>query len=173
MRQRTGRRQGEREDGTLGGTPHQSEVAPLPTHQLARDGKTEPRPAAPGRSLEGDEEVLQRLWWQARPVIGDLDLDAGIRLDSADLHRIGPHLQRILAEIAQDAIDLAPIVQFLKVVKHLNRPWPLLAYGQFTPRRPRDWLYNRIALNRYRLFGKREQCLLPTSALAARFLESR
>lgn len=62
---------------------------------------------------------------------------------------------------------------FLKVVKHLNRPWPLLAYGQFTPRRPRDWLYNRIALNRYRLFGKREQCLLPTSALAARFLESR
>ena len=38
------------------------------------------------------------------------------------------------------------------------------------PRRVRDWAYDRIARNRYRLFGRNESCLVPTSALAARFV---
>jgi len=59
---------------------------------------------------------------------------------------------------------------FLRVVKHLNKGWPLLSIGRFCPSMLRDWLYDRIALNRYRLFGKREVCLLPTPALKARFL---
>jgi predicted DCC family thiol-disulfide oxidoreductase YuxK len=38
------------------------------------------------------------------------------------------------------------------------------------PRRVRDWAYDRIARNRYRLFGRNESCLVPTSAIAARFV---
>ena len=38
------------------------------------------------------------------------------------------------------------------------------------PRRVRDWAYDRIARNRYRLFGRNEACLVPTSAIAARFV---
>jgi predicted DCC family thiol-disulfide oxidoreductase YuxK len=38
------------------------------------------------------------------------------------------------------------------------------------PRRPRDCAYDRIAGNRYRLFGRNESCLVPTSAIAARFV---
>jgi predicted DCC family thiol-disulfide oxidoreductase YuxK len=37
------------------------------------------------------------------------------------------------------------------------------------PRRARDWAYDRIARNRYRLFGRNENCLVPTSSIAARF----
>jgi predicted DCC family thiol-disulfide oxidoreductase YuxK len=35
----------------------------------------------------------------------------------------------------------------------------------------RDWLYDRIAHNRYRLFGRRQACLVPTSEIAGRFLD--
>ena len=36
----------------------------------------------------------------------------------------------------------------------------------------RDWLYDRVAGNRYRLFGRTEHCMLPTPALRARILEA-
>jgi predicted DCC family thiol-disulfide oxidoreductase YuxK len=34
----------------------------------------------------------------------------------------------------------------------------------------KNWLYDRIALNRYRLFGQKEQCLIPSAPLMQRFL---
>ena len=40
------------------------------------------------------------------------------------------------------------------------------------PRRARDWAYDRIARNRYRLFGRNESCLVPTSSIAARFVST-
>lgn len=40
------------------------------------------------------------------------------------------------------------------------------------PRPIRDFLYDCIARNRYRLFGKRETCLMPTPEIRARFLGS-
>lgn len=39
-----------------------------------------------------------------------------------------------------------------------------------TPRRLRDWLYHRIARNRYRIFGRREACLIPSQEEQARFI---
>jgi predicted DCC family thiol-disulfide oxidoreductase YuxK len=38
------------------------------------------------------------------------------------------------------------------------------------PRPPRDWLYDRVARNRYRLFGRTERCLVPTPDVARRFV---
>ncbi|MEO1192505.1 MAG: DCC1-like thiol-disulfide oxidoreductase family protein [Pseudomonadota bacterium] len=39
------------------------------------------------------------------------------------------------------------------------------------PRGLQDWLYRRIARNRYRLFGKTDICSLPDPALRARLLK--
>jgi predicted DCC family thiol-disulfide oxidoreductase YuxK len=39
------------------------------------------------------------------------------------------------------------------------------------PRPLRDWIYNLVARRRYRWFGKREACMVPTPALRARFLD--
>ena len=42
---------------------------------------------------------------------------------------------------------------------------------RIVPRPLRDWLYDRIALNRYRLFGRRQTCFVPTDEIADRFLD--
>lgn len=59
---------------------------------------------------------------------------------------------------------------FLKAIRHFPSAWPLLSTGLVVPVVLRDFLYDRIALNRYRLFGRRESCLLPDADLALRFL---
>jgi predicted DCC family thiol-disulfide oxidoreductase YuxK len=46
--------------------------------------------------------------------------------------------------------------------------WTRLAYG--LPRRARDFFYDRIAQNRYRLFGRRDACLVPTPDVRERFV---
>lgn len=60
---------------------------------------------------------------------------------------------------------------FLRMVGYLRWPWPLLRAMRIVPRRLRDWLYDRIARNRYRLFGVRQTCLVPTQEIADRFLD--
>jgi len=58
----------------------------------------------------------------------------------------------------------------LRIVRGLRFPWPL-AYGLvIVPRVIRDRVYDLIAARRYRWFGRRESCLLPTPDLERRFL---
>ncbi|MFT3822315.1 MAG: thiol-disulfide oxidoreductase DCC family protein [Chitinophagaceae bacterium] len=59
----------------------------------------------------------------------------------------------------------------LRVLKHLGRGWQLLYGFIIVPRFIRDTVYNWIAKNRYKWFGKQESCWLPTPALKARFLD--
>ena len=59
---------------------------------------------------------------------------------------------------------------FLRVVKKLPYPFKLLQVFYLIPRFIRDWFYDRIALNRYRLFGKYSECLLPSADHNNRFL---
>ena len=60
---------------------------------------------------------------------------------------------------------------FLKIVRQLKFPWPLLWLGVILPRFLRNWIYDLVARNRYRVFGKKDRCLLPTGDLKERFLE--
>lgn len=59
---------------------------------------------------------------------------------------------------------------FLNAIRNFPWPWPWLAAARVLPRRFRDWLYNRIARNRYALFGRRETCMLPRPEDRDRFL---
>ena len=58
----------------------------------------------------------------------------------------------------------------LLVARHLGAPWPVTQIFLIIPRPIRDWVYGLIANNRYRLFGKRETCRLPSPEEKARFL---
>jgi predicted DCC family thiol-disulfide oxidoreductase YuxK len=59
----------------------------------------------------------------------------------------------------------------LKIGQTLKVPWSLLSsIGLLFPGVIRDWVYNQIARNRYRWFGKRDVCLLPREDSKARFL---
>lgn len=59
---------------------------------------------------------------------------------------------------------------FLAIVSQLPFPWRLIGIFRYLPKHLRDWSYDRIALNRYKLFGRYEVCLLATPDHAARFL---
>mgnify|MGYP001272979165 CR=1 FL=1 len=59
----------------------------------------------------------------------------------------------------------------LRTAKHLGGLWKLLYVFIIVPRFIRDAVYNRIAGNRYKWFGKKDACMVPTPALRARFLD--
>lgn len=58
----------------------------------------------------------------------------------------------------------------LRLLGYLHRPWPYFRVLRGVPTPLRDWVYDQIAQNRYRLFGQQAQCRLPDPALQARFL---
>lgn len=57
----------------------------------------------------------------------------------------------------------------LKVAKKLNGLWPLLYGFIIVPAFIRDAVYNYVAKNRYKWFGKKESCWVPTSDLKSKF----
>ena len=60
----------------------------------------------------------------------------------------------------------------LRVARHLSWPWKLVYAFIVVPRPLRDVVYKWIARNRYRWFGKRDVCRVPTPELRARFLSN-
>lgn len=58
----------------------------------------------------------------------------------------------------------------LRVLWRLGGWWKVLAVLQCVPRPIRDSVYRMVARNRYRWFGKRAACRLPTPEERARFL---
>ncbi len=58
----------------------------------------------------------------------------------------------------------------LAIWARLGWPWRALGVARVVPRLLRDPLYRLIARNRYRLFGRRDTCWIPTKAQAARVL---
>jgi predicted DCC family thiol-disulfide oxidoreductase YuxK len=58
----------------------------------------------------------------------------------------------------------------LMILQQLGGPWWLMRIFWIVPKFLRDLVYDFVATNRYRLFGKRETCRLPTPEEKARFL---
>lgn len=59
----------------------------------------------------------------------------------------------------------------LRVARQLSWPFPLLYAFVVIPVFIRDGIYNYIAKNRFRWFGKKASCWLPNPELSARFLD--
>jgi predicted DCC family thiol-disulfide oxidoreductase YuxK len=60
----------------------------------------------------------------------------------------------------------------LAIARRMPWPWRALAAAKLLPRPLRDFVYSIIARNRYRWFGRRDQCAMPTPELQSRFLEN-
>tara|TARA_R110002020_G_scaffold155322_2_gene336277 strand:- start:800 stop:1207 length:408 start_codon:yes stop_codon:yes gene_type:complete len=58
----------------------------------------------------------------------------------------------------------------LHIAKYLSGGWPLLYFFIILPKFIRDSVYNFIAKNRYKWYGKKESCMIPTPELQAKFL---
>ena len=59
----------------------------------------------------------------------------------------------------------------LRMMKYLGSGWQLLYAFIIIPKFIRDGIYNFIAKNRYKWFGKKEECWVPTAELKAKFLD--
>jgi len=58
----------------------------------------------------------------------------------------------------------------LKICRRLNSFWPVFYVFIVIPPFIRNIMYRLFAKNRYRLFGRKESCLLPTPSQRKRFL---
>tara|TARA_R110001599_G_scaffold81233_5_gene219191 strand:- start:96 stop:524 length:429 start_codon:yes stop_codon:yes gene_type:complete len=60
----------------------------------------------------------------------------------------------------------------LKIAKHFGRFWLFFQIFWIVPASIRDFFYNYIAKNRYKWFGKKESCMIPTQELKSKFIDS-
>lgn len=58
----------------------------------------------------------------------------------------------------------------LNICRNLNGGWKLLRFLFIVPRPIRDFFYDIFAKNRYKWFGKKNSCMLPTPEIRKRFL---
>ncbi len=58
----------------------------------------------------------------------------------------------------------------LEIARLLGGGWALLYAFKVVPKTWRDRIYTWIAHNRYRWFGKKDQCMIPSPELKERFL---
>jgi len=70
------------------------------------------------------------------------------------------HYGQLLTE-SQAVLSLLPFLTF---------PWPLLGFARWIPRILRDPAYRLVARNRYRWFGRKSSCRIPTALERSRFL---
>jgi len=90
--------------------------------------------------------------------------------------------QDILMKSGFPAIDQSTVVYLkngvpfvkskavLKILRDLGCGWNLFYILILIPPFIRDYVYNIIAKNRYKILGKQESCMVPTSEIMDRFL---
>jgi predicted DCC family thiol-disulfide oxidoreductase YuxK len=70
----------------------------------------------------------------------------------------------------EDGVLYAKSDAFLRIARHLGGAWPFIAVFAVVPRTLRDAIYDWVARNRYRWFGRSESCMVPRKEDAVRFL---
>jgi predicted DCC family thiol-disulfide oxidoreductase YuxK len=59
----------------------------------------------------------------------------------------------------------------IEITKELSSYWYIFSYLKILPKSMRDYLYDVLSSNRYKLFGKKNVCMIPTKELVDRFLD--
>ena len=59
----------------------------------------------------------------------------------------------------------------LEICRDLTGYWFLFRIFKILPRSFRDYFYRLFGRNRYKLFGRREECMIPSSEVRDRFIE--
>jgi predicted DCC family thiol-disulfide oxidoreductase YuxK len=103
------------------------------------------------------------------PVIRFVAIQSGEGRALASRHCINPDNPETFLFI-ENGIALPKSDGIAVLASHLRAPWSWISRAiRILPRPVRDWFYDRIARNRYRIFGKRESCLIPTPETRQRF----
>ena len=58
----------------------------------------------------------------------------------------------------------------LNILKHFGGFWFVYQIGWIFPENVRNSIYDYIAKNRYKWFGKKDQCMMPTNEIKSKFI---
>lgn len=72
--------------------------------------------------------------------------------------------------LIEDGVIYDKSTAVLRIAKKLNSPWSWCYGFIYIPRFLRDFFYNLVSRSRYRIFGKKAHCMIPTPELQSRFL---
>lgn len=91
--------------------------------------------------------------------------------------------QKLVSERGLDPVELESVILIepgiayyrkssaaVEIARHLSGGYSYLKYFSILPETLRDGIYNIIANNRYKWFGKEESCSIPTPELTEKFL---
>lgn len=95
-----------------------------------------------------------------------LQSDYGRQVLASHEIKSGPMDSMMLLEGARLTVKSTAII---RISKYLGGAWPLCMIALVVPRFIRDTLYDVVAKNRYRWFGKCDTCRLPDPELEDRF----
>ena len=86
---------------------------------------------------------------------------------------LNPTENQMLSSIIyfQNGIKFERSTAALQILKELDHPLQSLHHLKSIPAFLRDPIYNLTASTRYSLFGKREECMVPTEEISARFIQ--
>lgn len=89
---------------------------------------------------------------------------------------------RIMRELGIDPADAETFVVIsggaalirsdaaIKLIQHLRGGWKFLHVLRVLPRPMREWAYGVVGRNRYRWFGRYDQCMVPSPEVRDRFI---
>lgn len=109
-----------------------------------------------------------------------------IRHDKNDIFKFAPLQSSVSDELlrsfplSQNKLDSIVLLEngkkytqssaALRIAKKLSGGYPILYGLMIIPKFIRDWVYSIIAKNRYKWFGKKDSCMIPTPELREKFL---
>lgn len=73
--------------------------------------------------------------------------------------------------LLEDGIIYDKSTAILKITRRLSGIYKMGYLFIIIPKFIRDFVYNKISKNRYKWFGKKDSCMIPTEELKLRFLE--
>ena len=113
-------------------------------------------------------------------VVFTIKRDSGAKFKFASLQ--SEHGEKLQKEFGLDPNDIKTMVLVendrvylksdaaLRIFRQLDGLWSLLYYLIVFPKPLRNYVYDVVAKNRYRWFGKKDECMVPTPELEKRFL---
>ncbi len=102
-----------------------------------------------------------------RILFASLQSVAGRRL--LEEHKIDSNYIDSLVFFEEDKVSVSSTAA-LRILSYLDGWERHMIFLSVVPRPLRDIVYRFVAKNRYRWFGRREQCMVPTVKLSKRFL---
>lgn len=116
-----------------------------------------------------DGTVRTVLAWDRRGAIRFTPIQSSYGRDLALAHGLDPETPEsfLFFDHGRPLRKTAAVVALLR---RLPGPWRWLAVIGRLPRGPADAAYDWVAAKRYRLFGRKDRCMVPSAAQRARFV---